>query len=243
MELSLDAKGEHLRWTLYKGGSQPAMPTPPPELVFTFCRFADDDVSPKRILEFAQRWGVLGPTTARRFGLVTAPAGKRGSEPIWLWRRAAAKTVALARLSQELRDGRRGDRADWAVATEDTAINADDDISMPDRRQQLVDLLDDWLGLANERLRIDWTRINPVVQLEAVGELTHLIGALAFQLILAITSEKGVAVCMECDMPYLPTRVPAAGREHFCDDCGKAASWRRSKRRQRADQNAKEKME
>ena len=41
-----------------------------------------------------------------------------------------------------------------------------------------------------------------------------------------------VAICDGCFLPYTPKRRPAAGRLHFCQNCGLTMAWRLAKRRQ-----------
>ena len=60
-----------------------------------------------------------------------------------------------------------------------------------------------------------------------------LMGALFAQVAREISGGMAYAVCMECTLPYLPRRKPAAGRNNFCENCGTRASWKHSKRKQR----------
>src|SRR5262249_25100174 len=58
---------------------------------------------------------------------------------------------------------------------------------------------------------------------------------LVFQLAHALTKSEFSAVCSYCKRPYPPKRKPSEGREHFCKDCGPAASKLLYKKRKRAE--------
>lgn len=67
---------------------------------------------------------------------------------------------------------------------------------------------------------------------------TSILGAAAFFAVERIAHpDEGLrlAVCSLCGRPYEPSRKPAAGRAHYCDQCrGSSEMWRVIKRRQRA---------
>jgi hypothetical protein len=73
-------------------------------------------------------------------------------------------------------------------------------------------------------------RLSPVM-----GFSTGLLGVLALQLALVVTGGAGYAVCAGCGTLYKPKRRPADGRNHFCSGCGKKASRRLAKRRERKE--------
>jgi hypothetical protein len=79
--------------------------------------------------------------------------------------------------------------------------------------------------------------VNPPRKLESVAlQITAgglLWAALALQLASAISGGAGLATCSACGALFLPRRVPAQMRNHFCSQCGTRAAWRLAKRRQR----------
>jgi hypothetical protein len=235
VRVSLDDAQDVIRWTLYEGGQEPRELEAPADLWSDFCRLSDPGVPARLVADFARRWGVLGPTVGARFGLFVGLRHlKRGSEPVWLWRRAAAKTGALIRLWLALADQRKGDSEDWELAVGDTNFSRPVDLKPRERRQLLQLLLEDWLDLSRPSLRTVWSGLDPVLRVESGHALTSLMCAVAYQLTFALTSEQGVALCSDCNRPYLPSRRPAVGRECFCPDCGVAGSWKLSKRKTRA---------
>src|ERR1039458_9032651 len=63
-----------------------------------------------------------------------------------------------------------------------------------------------------------------------------LLAEIAVRTALALQEGAGWAICSnpECRRLYRPRRHVAEGRLHFCNNCGKRASWRLSKRRKSA---------
>jgi hypothetical protein len=57
-----------------------------------------------------------------------------------------------------------------------------------------------------------------IVRLTIGSDWGHspLFGAIALQLVLAISGAEGFAVCDECRNVYAPRRTPRAGERHYC---------------------------
>lgn len=102
----------------------------------------------------------------------------------------------------------------------------------------------------NDLLRL--AHVHPHIQFDPKTE-RWILGASTFPLFPAVTSILGaaaffaveriahpdeglhLAVCSLCGRPYEPSRKPAEGRAHYCDECrGSSEMWRVIKRRQRA---------
>jgi hypothetical protein len=63
---------------------------------------------------------------------------------------------------------------------------------------------------------------------------SELYGALAIQLLMAVSRSSGVETCDGCGKFYTPTRQPREGDHHFCDECGRKAATRLAQQRRRA---------
>jgi hypothetical protein len=98
-----------------------------------------------------------------------------------------------------------------------------------------------WWKLGDVRLRFDYSQASPSATLAGEG----LFGALAEQLISYASTRlggfalpEGRCLCDSCYKPFVPRRHPAAGQNHYCEDCGRRAALRDAQRRLRAKQRA-----
>ena len=85
-----------------------------------------------------------------------------------------------------------------------------------------------WLDYGSVGLRLEWQAVRPY----KVGiTVTSVLGALARQLFITVTGDKGLAVCSGCGELYTPlARKPKRGQKRWCDDCGKGNKYRVAKR-------------
>jgi hypothetical protein len=107
-----------------------------------------------------------------------------------------------------------------------------------DRNVLSVDI-NSWLGLGNVRPHLtSWDRNGPRIAF-GVGsiESDRLFGHLALQLLLGVSGSAGFVLCSACGQPYVPARAPAAGRLHYCAQCGIRAAWKLAQRRRREKLN------
>jgi hypothetical protein len=101
------------------------------------------------------------------------------------------------------------------------------------QRQVVAGILNEWLIMAGVRPRLEWGRGNPQVQLGGDG----LIGALAVQLFFACAQTGGLALCVSCGTPFLPTgRRRRKDLNAYCSECGLKAALRDAAARYRQTQ-------
>ena len=79
----------------------------------------------------------------------------------------------------------------------------------------------------NRESQAEWLPNMPLLQ----G--TSLFGALAVQLLMAVSRTGGLAICSGCGAPYVPKRRPNPRRRRYCPQCGLKAAWRDAQAAQR----------
>lgn len=156
------------------------------------------------------------------------------SEPIRVWRAFAREAGALVRLAAALHGGRQRAAADWhTIYARDPRVQAQlAGRSTPwwshDRHRQNILMermliarkASDWIELGNVRLVSNWVGRVPGIQFAATmqGRMT-LFGALALQLLFAISATPGLAICSACQASFTPRRQPRLNQRSYCDDC------------------------
>jgi hypothetical protein len=92
-----------------------------------------------------------------------------------------------------------------------------------------------WLRFFQVRPRITYNPTRKRFDAKINGS-SELAGALALQIMLALTRSVGIAVCSGCGKLFPPSRRPNPNRNTYCDDCGIRASWREAQARLRQRQ-------
>jgi hypothetical protein len=137
-------------------------------------------------------------------------------EPVDAWRTWARRAHALLAVAAALQDKKLGAESDWQTAT---------DTKMETPRPQtegwrlLAYFADYWLRAADVR---PWPQFQDgVVRMTLGSDWGHspLFGAIAVQLVLAISGAEGFVVCDACRNVYAPRRTPRAGERHYCQSC------------------------
>ena len=175
-------------------------------------------------------------------------------EHVSSWRAFAREAAGILRLANALHAGHHTADADWmAVYARDPFIH---DAKRPipwwptNRRDRRGDnrsdkilassKVNEWMVLGNIRPMLDWFRGGAAriifTAADASGNPhTTLFGALALQVLLVVSSAKGLTICSSCQTPFVPSRRPRHGERSYCEDCREsAAPWRDAKRDQRA---------
>ncbi len=93
----------------------------------------------------------------------------------------------------------------------------------------VASVLDQWAALGDLRPRVRVNGRNPVIRLGG-----FLFGALALQLMSALTRTAGFAICSECGAAYVPSRQPRRGQQNYCEGCGRPAALRHAQRKRRS---------
>jgi hypothetical protein len=101
----------------------------------------------------------------------------------------------------------------------------------------LAHTVNEWLEMGAVRPSMRYQHGQPIVSFRAGhADVDALFGALATQLMLAVTSIEGLAVCNGCGTPYEPDRRPAVGKRHYCLRCGPRVAQRDASRAYRERQ-------
>ncbi len=89
-----------------------------------------------------------------------------------------------------------------------------------------------WLRFFQVRPRVTYNPRRKRFEVRISGS-SALAGALALQIMLALTRSVGVAVCSSCGKPFPPSRRPNPSRNTYCQACGIRAAWREAQARRR----------
>ena len=117
-------------------------------------------------------------------------------------------------------------RFNWSAGIDDEAVKAARHIERSTR--QFMSLLEGKRRLT-KRLPSATVRRTPSsarVFFEAPG----LFGILAFQMLLAMSRIRQIALCTECGFPYVPSRSVFSGKRNFCPKCGRSAAMRSARK-------------
>jgi hypothetical protein len=177
-----------------------------------------------------------------------------GREPVAAWFTFSSQARAMLNIAAQLRLGRPASEDDWKVLIQPSVLDPDHAASLASHqvepllspvgrpipewhpavrrpRQELLVHVESWLS---------WGAVRPIVQWPDEGKPQFetagkgLFGALAFQLLLNVTSQGGYAACRYCGRDFTPSRQ---GRLYCkpCTDSGDArrAIARASARKQR----------
>jgi len=176
--------------------------------------------------------------------------GGEMAEPIVGWRGRARYVRSILNIRTALNRGQPGSSSDWRVVWPGSA---------PKKRSVAAAALgivvstflsemnvQPILQCVDERLTITFvggkfpTLLKAMARSKGIAPWLSssgtLLAEIAVRTALALQEGAGWEICSnpECQRLYRPRRHVAEGRLHFCNDCGKRASWRLSKRRKSA---------
>jgi DNA-directed RNA polymerase subunit RPC12/RpoP len=218
-----------------------------------FIRLAE--APPEKIREYALQWGALETCEHdmplwhwgdARCNLVREEDG--WSEPLSVWRfysrnaRAVLRVAAEiheyghARLStlEELWEQPPGLLAELAGGWEGVKTDLEQSRTHWNMLSLFLDV--EWVRWAGIKVVFQWDKRGPRVALSPPG----LFGALAVQLIYAVSQSNGLLVCSNCGAPFIPTRRRDMNRRIYCTNCGRKAALRDAARRHRIKERAKD---
>ena len=92
--------------------------------------------------------------------------------------------------------------------------------------------LDLWLRFFQVRPRASYNPLGGRFEIRINGS-PALAGALAIQIMLALTRSAGIAICSSCGKAFPPSRRPNPNRNSYCKSCGIKAAWRDAQARRR----------
>ena len=204
-----------------------------------------DGAPAERILDYARRYGRFGfckhgdPSHRLRpegcaADVWTTGAGQAAvREALQWWRNLAGHARALLNAAAQLSEGRVDD---LSLAR----LNPQLFFSAPRLRAARRDPasfvaygMELWLSFFQVRPRVSYNPRRKRFEIR-IGGASPLPGALALQIMLAVTRSAGVAVCSSCGKPFAPSRRPNSNRNAYCNACGIRAAWREAQARRRA---------
>jgi hypothetical protein len=152
-----------------------------------------------------------------------------GWEPVESWREYARDAQAILNIAAALYNDQASRREDWERLTDDAEALLKADIER--RQRALIQAVKSWLVAGNARPDIAFVKAGrgknrpvhePRITLGGYGPAWgHLFGALACQLMYAVTRARGLAFCDGCGNTFIPVRGPRSDRRNFCEPCQK----------------------
>ncbi len=205
------------------------------------------DAPAERILEYARRYGPFGfckhgdPRHRLRLegcGALTVSRGTRDEagqlcEAVQWWRNLACHARALLNAAAQLCRGKLkpvsliqlnpalifANRLKWRAL-------------LRNPEPFVVYGLDLWLRFFQVRPRASYNPRRGRFEIRISGS-PALAGALALQIMLALTRSAGIAICSSCGKTFPPSRRPNPHRNSYCESCGIKAAWRDAQARRR----------
>jgi hypothetical protein len=205
--------------------------------------------SPEQTVEQCSPLG--WPEIPERFGVIENEEEMEplfsGWEPIESWRAYSRDAQAILNIAAALYRDRATRLEDWERLTNDAVGMMTADVHT--KQEHLVRAVKSWLVAGNVRPDIVLTKLGrgrnkvvsePRITLGGYGPAWgHLFGALACQLMYAITRAKGLAFCDGCVNTYIPTRRPRSDRRNFCESCqGRGEAERQASARYRKEKKS-----
>lgn len=193
------------------------------------------DAAPQEIQSYAMRWGVLDPCghglcgheqCARRDN-GPVPKGA-GFEPLSLWRELAGEARALVRAARDLRAGVRMDAEDRAILGR-VARSGDFPASVSGEREMVAAVISWWARAFGVRPVLSWAGAAGDAFECVTLQGATLPGALAAELLLAVTAQSQLTRCDACGRMFAPMRRARIDRRSYCRECGHAAAVRTAK--------------
>ena len=207
-----------------------------------FVRLSRVDTSPEEICDYARRWGVLSLCQhGRPSGHNPACIPKffmKGdvrwySEPLKSWRRCSRTAAAVVNAAAKLNTGKDLTAEETLeVLVQSGYADLQPEFQGPmGARRWLSNIVEMWIYEGGVRPRITWQKGHWLVYLHP--EFPGTFGALGCQVMQAIANSRGIAMCSGCHEAYEPKRAPDPRRNHFCEQCGRAAALRAAARKYR----------
>jgi hypothetical protein len=161
------------------------------------------------------------------------------NEPFEAWERASRSAAELLGIANQLemlklQSSDTRPRVDPRPPVEGVLFGAPAPAKLAD--QLHLDLgVNAWLHDGGVRPRFTSLPIPEEGGSRVTMEGNALYGALAVQLLLAVTKLDGIWICDNCGDFYVPTKHPREGEHHFCakEECARRAAWRKAQERQR----------
>lgn len=239
----IEIHGDRICWSI-RNWKSIRLVRPSRAMLDQFLSLSNADVEQMRA--FARKYGVLaicehGKPTSHdlRCGSAPCPEIRGWSEPLDRWRYYAKQFQAVLRIADRLNRNQLGTREDWAV------IDPQQDPSFPARttktmfargmagaRNRLASIVNDFLDLGAVKPQLFPDGSNWRIYYHSVANDT-VFGALAIQLLHAVASVDGFAICSACGDPYDPERTPRPDQNNYCSRKCQKKGWARASRKYR----------
>ena len=131
-------------------------------------------------------------------------------EPLKHWRTYSSKAKTLLSIASQIhRDIRPEDKL-WGVLGRDRPGEKFSEAEL------LAAKINYWIRIGGVCPQLEWDQANRArVEVQGYG----LFGALARQLLFAISRIKALAFCSGCGLPFQPTRRPVENQRSWCPEC------------------------
>jgi len=213
-----------------------------PHLLDNFLALSTNQMDP---IDFCQRYGPLGLCHQHGLpehyenGRLCSPHGRESDgqwwEPVEPWIRLSNQVQAALNVAARIHSNRKASEAEWKPLQNYGAGYPKPiahTLSVNGQGRVLMSILNEWLRRGCVELQTGWTKGRPTIMLGS-RSFYRLFAELAIQVWLAIARSGGLAVCVGCGLPYVPSRTPASNRNNYCGACGKRAAVRDASRRYR----------
>jgi len=154
-----------------------------------------------------------------------------GREPLSVWQRFSEQARSILNIAGRLNQDELGHESDWDVVHKHMIRRDRIGHSVKQQRLDVAAFVNEWLLLGSVRpaLHWDWDVNNCTIRFEVgFGDFSGstLFGALASQLMLAVSNTR-LAFCKACQRYYAPpNRRAKRGQNNYCPDCGRKAALR-----------------
>jgi DNA-directed RNA polymerase subunit RPC12/RpoP len=204
-----------------------------------------EEAPAERILAYARRHGPLGfcqhgdPSHRIRPegcapAVCTPDAGQPAvHEDVQWWRNLAGHARALLNVAAQLFKGRVDDTT--LARLNPRLLFPPGQLLRAARRDTapfVVYGMELWLRFFQVRPRTTYNPRRRRFEVRISGA-PPLAGALALQIMLALTRWSGIAICASCGKLFPPSRRPNPNRNTYCQACGIRAAWREAQARRR----------
>ena len=189
---------------------------------------------------YASRWGVFRlckhdlphmhnwPTGTNKWGCRPRGTTLRQWEPLGLWRKVVAQFRACLAITAAIQMEKKGSADAWRALGHDAPPS-----QLSKRTTMLRSTINGVLYLGGVHPGLEYVDGSFRTMFQTAGG--NLFGALALQLLLAVSRTDGLAHCSACGNPFVFTgRRPNPNRRCYCPSCGLPAAQRDASRAYRA---------
>ena len=164
----------------------------------------------------------------RPVGVINEQEDEIYCESLAGWREYAVFAQSLLNIAANLQEGKIGEDKDWHNLHKFGYLGWSHVESRKEKGYQrnliqfekklIAGGVNHWLAIGNLRPEITWGD-DIVIVFKSASPYGSLFAFLAFQMMLAVGKQDGLAICSSCAAPYIPKRKPVDNRRRFCSEC------------------------